>query len=176
MILFYLLIISGSFFLNHLMIRGVSGRELTRFDTMLLAWSFGYVFYLPLLFLIGSQRNAPDLPDGWIGVALWMALVLGLPALISGVLSGVIWQRASPCVALMIATVIIGVLPRATSLEVFFIGAPIIWNAAYAGACLPIAIEQRRADANTREFRCVCGYPSDGLPPGSPCPECGLGG
>lgn len=173
-ILIYLLIVFGSFFLNHLLMRGVSGRDFTRSDAMLLGWSFGYILYLPLLVLIGSLQNAPELPDGWIGAALWMALVLFVPAIISGVLSGAIWQRASPCVALLVASSIIAVLPKLTSLEVFFFGAPIIWNAAYAAACLPIALEQRRMDDRARRSACLaCGYPSAGVPAGSPCPECG---
>lgn len=173
-ILIYLLIVFGSFFLNHLLMRGVSGRDFTRFDAMLLGWSFGYILYLPLLVLIGSFQNASELPDGWIGDMLQMALALFVPAIISGVLSGAIWQRASPCVALLIASSIIAVLPKLTSLEVFFFGAPIIWNAAYAAACLPIALEQRRKDNWARRSACLaCGYPSAGVPAGSPCPECG---
>lgn len=173
-ILVYLFIVFGSFFLNHLLMRGVSGRGFTRFDTMLLGWSIGYILYLPLLVLIGSLQNAPDLPDGWIGAALWMAMVLFVPAIISGGLSAVIWERALPCVALLIASSIIAILPKLASLEVFFFGAPIIWNAAYAAACLPIALEQRRKDNWASRSACLaCGYPSAGVPAGSPCPECG---
>lgn len=174
MIVLYLLMISGGFFLNHLMMRGVSGRNLTRFDVMLLVWCFGYIAYLFLLFIIGNQRNTPNLPDGWIGRAIGMLLSLGLPAMVSAWLSYLVWHRIPPSAALLVAATIIAVLPLAVSFEVYLIGSVIIWNAAYAGACLPIALELRRTDERAQTSQCLaCGYPIDGGPADSPCPECG---
>lgn len=170
-LVYFLLAVSGSFFMNHLFMRSVSARDLTRADAMMFVWCFLYLGYL--VAVIAILWNAKG-PQGVAGVVVGPVLLVGIPALITTAIAWRVWHRLSPGVSVLVAAVIISVLPAVVpSMDIWFIGAPIIWNAAYAGACVPIALEQRRTDEYARTARCDCGYPTDGLPPGSACPECG---
>lgn len=170
-LVYFLLAVSGSFFVNHLVMRSVSGRDLTRADAMMFVWCFLYLGYLFAIIAILWNAN---FPRGVAGVVVGPVLKVGIPAFITAAIAWRVWRRYSPGVSVLVAAFIIWVLPAVVpSMEIWFIGAPIIWNAAYAGACVPIALGQRRTDVFARTARCDCGYPTDGLPPGSVCPECG---
>jgi hypothetical protein len=169
-IVYFLLAVSGSFFVNHLVMRSVSGRDLTRADAMMFVWCFLYLGYLFAVIAATWNTNGPQ---GMAGLVVSSVLQVGIPALITAAIAWRVWRRLSPGVSVLVAAVIISVLPAIVPTEIWFIGAPIIWNAAYAGACVPITLGQRRTDEYARTARCDCGYPTDGLPPGSVCPECG---
>jgi len=166
-----------AFPLNHAFMRALSRRDISPQDMAMFAWCFLYIPYVMLAYYFANSTEARS-TGGLLNAVEASFAFHSLPTLISAVLAYHAWKSPWPPALLILAATLICILP-AMGIDFFyaFAVAPIVWNFAYAAACIPIALRQRTHDARTASNQCRgCGYPKNEIPTGSPCPECGLGG
>lgn len=154
----------------------LAGREARRADLLVMWWSAVFWLLTWVLFFVSIAMDRAQEPTLSLASRVIITLVfVGIPGIISAVLAGRAWRSWKPTVALLLATTVICIPELFFDFGIWFLAAPVVWNAAYAAGCVGPIIELRKHPSLARETQCLsCGYRYQRGGSLSFCPECGV--